>query len=562
MSVPLILIENVRPQVNNGRYPAKGIVGQTCVVTADIFRDGTRALNAVVKWKKKSEGVYREVPMTALPNDVWKGEFVLEENTDYVFTIEAWSDGRKDATVRLPHDLPLQADRLTAAYGAWYEFFVRSHGTFREAEARLPAIKQMGFDVVYLAPFHPVGKTGRKGPNNAETAGPNDPGSPWAIGNGSGGHTSVDPALGTIQDFDKFVAAARQQGLEIAMDFAIQFSPDHPWIKEHPSWFSRDASGQLKRAENPPHVYQDIAWINFDSGESKAIWEALRGVLLFWIERGIKIFRVDNPHTKPFPFWAWLISEIRAKYPDVVFLSEAFTREKPMKALSKIGFTQSYTYFTWRNTRAELVEYMKELTRSGMEDYYRPNFFVNTPDNLSEYLQKGGRPAFKTRLVLAATLSPAYGIYSGYELCENETIPGTEQYLNSEVFEIKKRDWSKPGNIIDFVTRINAIRHRNPAFQQLTNLKFLQTDNGQILFYMKATADKSNILLILVNLDPFNAHHATAYVPFEEIGVKAGGTYEVVDMLTGAGYTWTDQNYVRLDPAVEPAHIFRVERHF
>jgi starch synthase (maltosyl-transferring) len=548
---PLIQIENVRPRVDNGRYASKGVMGEWCVVTADIFREGFHSLRAVVKWRKKSETSFHEELMTPLPNDVWAGKFMLKDNAAYVYSIEAWTEGNREAAAH-SEELEIFSDRPGAAMGAWYEFFVRSHGTFRGAEERLPAIKQMGFDIVYLAPFHPIGKTNRKGPI----------GSPWAIGNESGGHTAVDPSLGTLADVDHFMQAARHLGLEIAMDFAIQCSPDHPWVKEHPEWFKREANGRLKLASNPPHVYEDIVWVDFDSAAAPAIWQEMKNVLEFWIARGVKIFRVDNPHTKPFPFWEWLISDIRVRHPDIVFLAEAFTRPKPMKILSKLGFSQSYTYFTWRNTRPELVEYMKELTSSGMEDYFRPNFFVNTPDNLNEYLQKGGRAAFKARFVLAATLSPAYGLYSGYELCENETVPGTEQYANSEIFEIKKRDWTRPGNIIDFVSRVNAIRRQNPALHRLTNLKFLQTDNGQILFYVKTTSDKTNVLLVLVNLDPHNVQHGNAWVPAEEIGLKPGARYEVVDLLTGTNYTWSDKNYVRLDPAVEPAHILRLERIF
>jgi starch synthase (maltosyl-transferring) len=557
-----IQIESVRPSVDGGRYPAKGIVGENCAVTADIFRDGFATMKAAILWRKKSDSSFQETPLTALPNDVWAGEFPLTENTTYVFTIEAWAEGSRGDATRHPCEFEVVADRRVAGDGAWYEFFVRSHGTLHQAEGRLREIKDMGFDVAYIAPVHPIGKTARKGPNNTLSAGPNDPGSPWAIGNETGGHTSVDPSLGTLADFDHFVSTAKSLGLEIAMDFAIQCSPDHPWLKEHPTWFFRNPDGSIKCAENPPHVYEDIVWLNFDSLDWKALWQELLSVVLFWVGHGVKIFRVDNPHTKPLPFWRWLIEEVRAKHPDVVFLSEAFTRPKMMKALSKAGFSQSYTYFTWRNTRVELTEYMKELTRSGMEDYFRPNFFVNTPDNLNEYLQKGGRPAFKSRLVLASTLSPAYGIYSGYELCENDVIPGTEQYAHSEIFEIKNRDWNAPGNIVDFVKRINSIRRQNPALHRLTNIKFFQTDNGQILFYCKSTPDKSNVILVLVNLDPFTPHHGTAFVPLEEIGVKAGGSYEVTDLITGTGYTWSAQNYVRLDPNIEPAHILRVERHF
>jgi starch synthase (maltosyl-transferring) len=397
-SLPFIQIENVRPSVDGGRFPAKHVAGETCVVSADIFADGFAALQACIKWRKKHEATFQQEQMTPLPNDVWAGKFVPTENATYVIQVESWVDGKPE-TVSRSHEFEIFVDRRRASYGAWYEFFVRSHGNFRQAEDRLREIRDMGFDVVYIAPFHPIGISNRKGAA----------GSPWAIGNDAGGHTAVDPSLGSLADFDHFVKTATGYGLEIAMDLAIQFSPDHPWIKEHPSWFLRDENGQLRPAANPPHVYEDIVWINFDGSEWREIWDALRDVVVFWVERGVKIFRVDNPHTKPFPFWQWMISGIRSRYPDVVFLAEAFTRPKPMKLLSKIGFSQSYTYFTWRNTRVELIDYMKELTASGMEDYFRPNFFVNTPDNLHEFLQKGGRAAFKIRLVLAAMLSPSYG---------------------------------------------------------------------------------------------------------------------------------------------------------
>ena len=472
--------------------------------------------------------------------------------------------------VTLPSLFEVMAVPERGRRGAWYEIFVRSQGaepgrsgTFRDAERRLTDIREMGFDVVYLAPVHPIGRTKRKGRNNALEAGPADPGSPWAIGSEHGGHMAVEPSLGTLDDFDRFVAAAEAQGIAVALDFAIQASPDHPWVREHPEWFYRRPDGTIKYAENPPKKYEDIYPVNFDSPQREALWEELLRTVLFWIGHGVRIFRVDNPHTKPLAFWEWLIAKVHETHPDAVFLAEAFTRPPMMKALAKLGFTQSYTYFTWRNTKHELTEYLTELTQPGTLDYLVPNFFVNTPDILTEYLQHGGRPAFKARLVLAATLSPAYGIYSGYELLENAAArPGSEEYLDSEKYEIRVRDWNRPGHIKDFIARVNGIRRENPALHRLGGLRFLHADNDQILFYAKRSADGSNILLVAVNLDPHHPHHCTAHVPPGEIGLPAGSRYEVHDLLTGARYEWSERNYVRLDPEAEPAHVLRVERVF
>jgi starch synthase (maltosyl-transferring) len=370
---------------------------------------------------------------------------------------------------------------------------------------------------------------------------------------------AIEPALGTLDDFDHFVGTAHELGLEIALDFAIQCSPDHPWVIEHPEWFEHRPDGSIKYAENPPKQYQDIYPINFDGPDQAGLIEELRRVVLFWINHGVRIFRVDNPHTKPFSFWEWLIANVQQTYPDTIFLAEAFTRPKVMKALAKAGFTQSYTYFTWRNTKQELVEYLTELTQPDLANYFRPNFFANTPDILPPILQEGGRPAFKSRLVLAATLSPSYGIYSGYELCENEAIPGTEEYANSEKYEIKVRDWKQPGNLAEFITLVNSIRRENPALQRLTNLRFLGTDNDRIILYAKSSPDRANVMLIAVNLDPHNVQICTGLVPPDVVGRADGDRYMVTDLLTGARYNWGASNYIRLDPQVEPAHILRIE---
>ncbi len=458
-------------------------------------------------------------------------------------------------------------DRRIAAFAAWYEVFPRSlaavpgvHGTFADAERQLPRLAELGFDVVYLPPIHPIGRTHRKGKNNALSAAPGDPGSPWAIGGPEGGHTAVHPDLGTIADFERFVRGARALGLEVALDYALQCSPDHPWVRDHPDWFYVRPDGSIKYAENPPKRYEDIYPLNFRCEDYLALWAACRDILLYWIERGVRIFRVDNPHTKPFAFWEWMLAEIRRHHPDAVFLSEAFTRPARMQGLAKIGFTQSYTYFTWRNTPWDVREYLTELTQTQLAEYFRPNLFVNTPDILHEYLQTGGRPAFRVRLVLAATLSPLYGIYSGFELCENTPVrPGSEEYLNSEKYEIRTRNWSARGNLNDEIARLNRIRRDHPALQRLTNLTFCESENPDVLFYRKHAPDDE--LFVAVNLDPHHPQATMVHVPLDALGLGQDTPYLVEDLLTGARYTWRGaRNFVRLDPAQQVAHVLRVVR--
>jgi starch synthase (maltosyl-transferring) len=638
-----IIIEGVAPSVDDGRYPAKRIAGEPCLVEADIFRDGHQIIRAAVKYRRKSEEGFDESPMVLIDNDRWRGQFLPKQNSRYVFTIEAWTDlfhswlddfGKKvqaDRDVRsdllegitlleqiaqrspaaeqirlgrcisqlratrayrdalelvaqpevvqiaerygeragLVHYEPLLeivADRPKARFSAWYEMFPRSQSdvkgkasTLLEAERRLPAISDMGFDVVYLPPIHPIGVTNRKGPNNSLNGGGGSPGSPWAIGNAAGGHDAVEPTLGTLEDFRHFVATANRLGLETALDFAVQCSPDHPWVTEHPEWFKHRPDGTIRYAENPPKEYQDIYPLDFDTGEQAALSRELLRIVQFWMSNGVTIFRVDNPHTKPVAFWEWLISTVQSEHPEVLFLAEAFTHPKMMKALAKAGFSQSYSYFTWRNTKAELIDYLTELTASPIREYYRPNFFTNTPDILSGILQAGGPPAFKLRLVLAATLASSYGIYSGFELCERAAIPGTEEPLDSEKYEIKFRDWDQPGNIREFLTRVNEIRRANAALHDFLNVQFLLTDNDQILFYVKTTPQKDNVILVAVNLDPLNTHYCTVSVPAEAVGVRPGQSFHVTDLLTGTIYTWSERNFVRLDPNVQPAHILRVD---
>jgi starch synthase (maltosyl-transferring) len=459
---------------------------------------------------------------------------------------------RHDST-GLERSLPLDVERVRARFGAWYELFPRSFGGFERVRKRLPKLAELGFDVLYLPPIHPIGVTNRKGRNNSLEAKPGDPGSPWAIGGEEGGHDAIHPELGTVEEFEQLVAEARRHGLEIALDFAIQCSADHPWLKEHPDWFNRRPDGTLKYAENPPKRYQDIFNVNWDSEDWRGLWDALRDVLMTWVERGVRVFRVDNPHTKPLPFWEWLIQEVRAEYPDVIFLSEAFTRRVKLRALAKAGFSQSYTYFTWKNSRHELTEYMHELAFSGMQEYCRPNFFANTPDILNEYLVHGGPPAFETRLVLAATLSPTYGIYSGYEHFENVPLrEGSEEYLDSEKYEVKRRELDGP--LLPEIARINRIRRENEALQHLSNVVFLDTENDGLIAYHKRWGD--NTIIVVVSLDPHRAQEGVAVVP-AWLGLPPA--FAVEDLLDGARYDWRlGRNYVRLGPGERMAHLLRV----
>jgi starch synthase (maltosyl-transferring) len=448
--------------------------------------------------------------------------------------------------------LEVDVDRERARVGAWYELFPRSFGGFDGVRERLPRLAELGFDVVYLPPIHPIGVTHRKGRNNSPVAEPGDPGSPWAIGGPEGGHTAVNPELGTLEDFDALVDAAEGLGMEIALDFAIQCSPDHPWLTEHPDWFHRRPDGTLKYAENPPKRYQDIYNVNFDSPDWRGLWDALREVVVFWVERGVRIFRVDNPHTKPIGFWRWLIRSVREEYPDVVFLAEAFTSPARMYALAKAGFSQSYTYFTWRNGRDELVEYLNELA-GPVSEFFRPNFFANTPDILHAHLQAGGRAAFEARLVLAATLSPSYGIYSGFEDLEATAVaPGSEEYLDSEKYEAKER--ALDGPLLPLVKRLNEIRRASPALGRI-DVRFLDAANPALIAYAKGTG--IDAILVVVNLDPFAAHEGLVSVP-AELGTPDG--FAVRDLVSGAVFRWAvGGNYVRLDPAVAPMHVLRVE---
>lgn len=643
---PSVVIDNVQPLINCGRWPIKRVVGEDLTVEADIFKDGHDVVAAVLKWRVVGKRTWRETPMAFVDNDRWRGVCTLYDQAVHEYTVEAWTDkfrswqqefakkfeggvadlssealegaaivkaaasrarnqadsmrlrefadqiatgansqvfaitqsgelevlmatypDRADATQYEPL-AQVVVDRPAAMFAAWYEFFPRSAegrgdrgSTFRDCLPRVDDAKAMGFDVLYFPPIHPIGETNRKGRNNSVTSEPGDPGVPWAIGSQAGGHKAVEPSLGTLEDFDWLQKEVRKRGMEIALDFAINCSPDHPYVKEHPEWFYKRPDGTIKYAENPPKKYEDIYPINFRCENWRELWAEMKSIVLFWAERGVRIFRVDNPHTKPVAFWEYLIKGVREKYPDTIFLSEAFTRPKMMRALAKAGFTQSYTYFTWRNSKQELIEYFTELTQTKMSEYFRPNLWPNTPDILSPVLQEGGRPAFMIRVLLAATLSPLYGIYSGYELCENQALPGREEYLDSEKYQFKERDWNAPGNIKDWITRINRIRKQNRALQMYTNLRFYPADNDAILFYGKMTPARDNIILVVVNLDPFRKQTSFVDVPVEEFGHMATDEYQVHDLLNDARYTWRGRrNYIELEPEVQPAHVFLVHR--
>jgi starch synthase (maltosyl-transferring) len=459
-------------------------------------------------------------------------------------------------------ELRVNVDSLRARFSTWYEMFPRSYGTFKDCERVLPEIAEMGFDVLYFPPIHPIGHRHRKGKNNSREAMPGEPGSPWAIGSKEGGHKAVHPELGTLEDFRHLVSAAKEGGIDIALDIAYQCSPDHPYVTEHPEWFRWRPDKTIQYAENPPKKYEDIFPFEFNSPHWRSLWEELKSVVEFWIEQGVRIFRVDNPHTKPFDFWEWMIRDLKKRYPDLIFLSEAFTRPNVMYRLAKLGFTQSYTYFTWRNGKRELIEYFTELTQTEVREFFRPNLWPNTPDILHEYLQRGGRSAFMTRLVLAATLGSDYGMYGpAYELCENvPRDPGSEEYLNSEKYEIKHRDLYDSASLRPFISRVNAIRKGNPALQSNDNLRFHTIDNDQIICYSKQTADNRNLIVTVVNLDPAWTQSGFVELPLEDLGIDVRHPYRMTDLLTGKRFDWQGtRNYVELRPNELPAHILRKE---
>jgi starch synthase (maltosyl-transferring) len=633
-----ILIEDIYPVVDSGRYPVKRIAGEPVEVWADIFRDGHDVLAAALLWRRQAENRWRRQTMTLHANDRWRASFLPDEPGRYVYAIEAWTDlfatWRRDLRLKrnagqnvdlelreglellsqlVPREkaardlvaqararfdesgdpealltdelaaaitessvrddltrsapLSLLADRTIARAGAWYEMMPRSqspeagrHGTFDDCIARLPDVARMGFDVVYLTPIHPIGRVNRKGRNNALQAGPDDPGSPYAIGSVEGGHDAVHPQLGTLEDFRRFVAACHDFGMEVALDFAVQNSPDHPWLTQHPEWFKRRPDGSIRYAENPPKKYEDIVNPDFYGPDAKSLWIALRDIVLFWVGQGVRIFRVDNPHTKPFPFWEWMIQEVKAQDPGVIFLSEAFTRPKPMRALGKLGFSQSYTYFTWRTTKEELSTYIYELTQYPVREYFRPNFFVNTPDILPVHLQGGDRWMFQSRLALAMSLSSNYGVYSGFELLDHEAVFGKEEYINSEKYELKVWDWNKPGNIKDYIRTLNQVRRQNPALLQTADLRLAPVDDPEVIGFVKESVNGDNAVAVAIALTgngprQFWFHFGDLLVgpPERKRPVQA-----IENLITKERHT-LEYGGVRLwiDPQHDPAAFFR-----
>jgi starch synthase (maltosyl-transferring) len=633
-----IVIQYPSPAVDDGRFPAKRCVGDTVIVSGDVFRDGHEIIRAVVRYRGPGDSRWREAEMTRIDAHLagvrWATEIELDRQGGWEYTIEAWTDvfgtwreelqrkvaagqselagelsegivllseaaqrilpaearalvryalatlgdervpggAKRDVALgaelfaamqsdeerpgRATLDEPrrIEVDRLRARFGAWYELFPRSWGGLPGVQAQLPRLAELGFDVLYLPPIHPIGLTNRKGRDNSLVAGPADPGSPWAIGSAGGGHEAVHPELGTIEDLRALTGAAAELGIDVALDFAVQCSADHPWLTEHPEWFHHRPDGTLKYAENPPKRYQDIYNVNWDSPDWRALWEALLAVMLQWVDCGVKVFRVDNPHTKPFAFWTWLIEKVHAHDRDVIFLAEAFTERAVMRHLGKLGFSQSYTYFTWKTASWELIEYVSELAYSGEQDYFRPNFFANTPDILHAYLQHGGAAAFEARLVLGATLSPSYGIYSGYEQFESLAVrEGSEEYLHSEKYELKQRTLDGP--LLPLIGRLNAIRRDNRALQELSNITFLETANDALLAYAKQSA--GNTVIVVVNIDPHQAREGVAVIP---AGLGLAPIFTVCDLLSDVRYQWHGgSNYVRLEPGIRQAHVLRVE---
>ena len=545
---------DLRKKVDAGRDVAVDLlVGAELIAAASRRAEGSDrdALKAAVKELKGEPAAARDAAFDEVLRDL----------------MSRYPDRRHEGS--FPRELRVIGDPPLARFGAWYELFPRStasvpgnHGTFDDVIARLPYIEKLGFDVLYLPPIHPIAHERRKGKNNAAISKPDDPGSPWAIGAAEGGHTAVHPDLGTLDDLQRLVVAARERGIEVALDIAFQVTPEHPWVREHPEWFRHRPDGTIQHAENPPKVYEDIYPIDFETNDRAALWEALRDVFLFWCEHGVRTFRVDNPHTKPFAFWEWALAEVKAAHPDAIFLSEAFTRPKVMYRLSKLGFTQSYTYFAWKTEKQDLTDYLIELTRTGAVEFFRPNFWPNTPDILHAYLQTGRRSAFASRLVLAATLASSYGIYGpAFELMEHTPPePGSEEYLNSEKYEIRTWDLDRKDSLAPLVTRINEIRRENPALHDIRRLRFHGIDNQQLIAYSKTTEDYSNVILVVVNLDPRNPQSGWTSLDLGELGVGPMDSFEVEDLLTGASHTWQgSSNFVRLDAGGEPAHVFRVQ---
>ncbi|MGH7442294.1 MAG: maltotransferase domain-containing protein, partial [bacterium] len=555
-------LRSVSPEIDGGKYPAKTETDRDFVVEVEA----PGAAEVTLKTRAAGSKSWQSVPMLSLEalgqSERWRAAVRFPEAGAYVYTVDAKSVGATPARLSY-RELGVVVDSPVARVGAWYELFPRSQGgvpgksgTFRDCEARLADIQAMGFDVVYLAPIHPIGRTNRKGPNNTLWAGPGDPGCVWSIGDATGGHTAVHPELGTLEDFRRFAAKAKERGIRLALDVALTCSYDHPWLKQHPDWFFHNADGSIKYAENPPKKYEDTVFLNFYPPDRERMWDELKGIFTFWIAQGVSIFRIDNPHTKPDEFWAWCIPAVKAEHPEAVFLSEAFTYFERLERLAKLGFSQSYTYFTWRTRRDEILEYMARLTQTYVKDFLRPNFFANTPDILPRNLQEGGRPAFLHRFALAATLAPSYGIYSNFELCENQALAGGESYADSEKYVCKVWDWDRPGNIKDFISLVNRARRENPALQYLDGLHFAASTDEHVLAFTKLSPDRSNAVLVVISLDPYNPRDSRVTLPLERLGL--GHRTRAVEQLTGRAYGWEGREINVLLTQNAPAQIYQL----
>ncbi|WP_353777616.1 maltotransferase domain-containing protein [Winogradskyella sp. 3972H.M.0a.05] len=639
-----IVIDFVSPQINNGEFFIKRVVGEIININAHVLVDGHDVIAASVLYKHENERTWKEMRMQHLGNDEWQASFVVEKQGFYTYKVEGWVDyalnwqhgierkiddnqhvvsellegieylkpllknankteidylqncidafgdeSRYDEAIfeaknsklkeiftKYPEkhlsnstqDFQVYVDRLKARFSTWYEFFPRSsseiegqHGTFKDCHRLLPRIAEMGFDTLYFPPVHPIGEVNRKGKNNTTEAFEGDVGSAWGIGSKEGGHKDIHPQLGSEKDFKELVEAAKELGIEIAMDYALQAAPDHPWVTEHPDWFKWRPDGTVQYAENPPKKYQDILPIYWESKDYKNLWKECLDILMHWIDCGIKVFRVDNPHTKPYYFWNWIISEVKKKHPDIIFLAEAFTKPKVMQQLAKQGYTQSYTYFTWRNSKHELIEYMTELTQTDQREYMRPNFWPNTPDINPYHLQGANEAKYLERYVLAATLSSNIGIYGPvFEQMISDAIPGKEEYYMSEKFQLCHYDWFKENKITTIISRINKIRHEHEALQQTNNIKFCHIENDNLIAFYKWNQDRSNEVLVIVSLDSYYPQQGTVQLPLHDLGIAHGHKVEVHDLITGSSYNWYDEwNFVELHPAL-PFHIFKINK--
>ncbi|NLP01654.1 MAG: alpha-1,4-glucan--maltose-1-phosphate maltosyltransferase [Fibrobacter sp.] len=561
------VFENITPLVNNGEYPLKKEPGDEVIVEADIFRTGHEKIGARLIYRKQGDSAWKKSPMEHVNNDLWRGSFKVDQIGFYEYGLEAWTLPDKRKVTRFEKTFKVRVDPIYARFSTWYEMFPRSQGKYDDRSAtwydcieRLNDIKNMGFDTIYLVPIHPIGKKNRKGKNNSLKALDGEPGSPYAVGNEHGGHYAVDPDIGTMEEFEEFVKACKKHGFKLALDIALNSSPDHPHVKEHPEWFCYEKDGTIKCAENPPKKYEDIYPYDFFNPKWKELWTEIRNIILFWADKGFTFFRIDNPHTKPFIFWEWLINDIKKKRPELVFLSEAFTRPKVMHRLAKLGFDMSYTYFTWRNEKWELEEYFKELTSSPAKEYMRGMLFPTTPDILPIILQNAPREAFTMRAFLAATLSSLFGMYNGYELCETVPYPGKEELLDSEKYQYKARDWDAPGNVKSFIKTLNQIRNNYPAFHEYDNLFFHYCENREIMAYSKVDKRSGCKMLCIVNLDVKNTQSGWVDLDVGALGLEHSREYLVKDVLNNdETYRWQGgRNFVILDPKKRPGHIFQI----